>query len=86
MFLKKSRDRRETRRLMPVEHRVMKERILRASSGFPSPSFLETMAAAPVPNMVPSPTIKLRRGYTMLIAEKALVFTSRATNRPSTMV
>jgi hypothetical protein len=44
------------------------------------------MAFPPVAIMVPRPTVTLIMGHTILIAERASVFTNRATKIVSTMV
>ena len=52
----------------------------------PAPIFLATMALPPVASMVPSPTIRLITGHTILSADSALVPTNRATKIVSTIV
>ena len=57
-----------------------------ASLSFPSPIFLAMTALPPVASMVPSPTMMLITGVTMLIADRASVFTKRDTKIVSPMV
>ena len=65
---------------------TIKVKSCEASFNFFSPILRAMIALPPVASIVPSPTIRLMTGVTMLIADKASVFTNRDTNIVSPMV
>ena len=65
--------------------KTIKVKSCEASFIFFSPILRAIIALPPVASIVPSPTIRLITGVTMLIADRASVFTNRDTNIVSPM-
>ncbi len=67
-----------------AEAATSREKYWLASSGFPSPIVLATIALPPVPTMKPRVPRIIMTGYTRFRAAKGVLPTKLDTNRPST--